>query len=83
MPRTRRPTPEVSRSTGSRCRGSVHSASSGRHKNMATTGVRQRLLGVVRPTTRECFSTARNVVNFANQDGTYDDLAAYIKAHKL
>ncbi len=50
---------------------------------MATTGVRQRLLGVVRPTTRECFSTARNVVNFANQDGTYDDLAAYIKAHKL
>jgi len=37
----------------------------------------------VRPTTREWFSTARNVVQFANQDGTYDDLAAYLKANKL
>jgi AAA+ superfamily predicted ATPase len=36
----------------------------------------------VRPSTGPWFSTARNVAMFANDDGTYDDLAAYLKKHK-
>lgn len=33
--------------------------------------------------TREWFATARNVVAFANEDGIYDDLAHYMRSHKL
>ncbi len=36
----------------------------------------------VRPSTGPWFATARNVVTFANTDGSYDDLAAYLKRHK-
>jgi SpoVK/Ycf46/Vps4 family AAA+-type ATPase len=34
-------------------------------------------------TTREWFTTARNVVTFSNRDGLYDDLASYMKSNKL
>ena len=33
----------------------------------------------VRPSTGPWFATARNVVTFANSDGSYDDLAAYLR----
>jgi len=36
----------------------------------------------VRPSTGEWFTGAANVVRYANQDGTYDDLAAYLKRRK-
>jgi SpoVK/Ycf46/Vps4 family AAA+-type ATPase len=36
----------------------------------------------VRPSTGPWFATARNVVAFANTDGSYDDLAAYLKRNK-
>lgn len=35
--------------------------------------------GVVKPTTREWFSTARNHALYANQSGLYDDILAYLK----
>ena len=37
----------------------------------------------IRPSTRAWFESARNVVQFANQDGTYDELRAYMKKHRL
>ena len=57
----------------------------------ATTGVvrpigmRDLELGLAQAqaTTREWFTTARNVVAFSNQDGLYDDLASYMKSNKL
>jgi SpoVK/Ycf46/Vps4 family AAA+-type ATPase len=36
----------------------------------------------VRPSTGPWFTTARNVAAFGNADGSYDDLAAYLKKHK-
>ncbi|GAA3248641.1 ATP-binding protein [Pseudonocardia petroleophila] len=36
----------------------------------------------VRPSTGPWFATARNVVAFANSDGSYDDLAAYLKRNR-
>ncbi|QYN35965.1 AAA family ATPase [Pseudonocardia sp. DSM 110487] len=39
-------------------------------------------LGEVRPSTGPWFATARNVVMFANTDGGYDDLAAYLRKHR-
>ncbi|MHA6785870.1 AAA family ATPase [Pseudonocardia saturnea] len=46
---------------------------------MADFGVAMR---EVRPSTGPWFATARNVVAFANTDGSYDDLAAYLKQNK-
>jgi SpoVK/Ycf46/Vps4 family AAA+-type ATPase len=37
----------------------------------------------VRPSTRPWFDAARNVVQFANEAGTYDALRDYMKAHRL
>lgn len=37
----------------------------------------------IRPSTAEWFSAARNVVLYANADGTYDELSAYLKRRKL
>jgi SpoVK/Ycf46/Vps4 family AAA+-type ATPase len=37
----------------------------------------------VRPSTAPWFATARNVALFANEGGTYDELAAYLKKRKL
>jgi SpoVK/Ycf46/Vps4 family AAA+-type ATPase len=39
-------------------------------------------LGEVRPSTGPWFATARNVVTFANTDGSYDELAAYLKKNR-
>jgi SpoVK/Ycf46/Vps4 family AAA+-type ATPase len=36
----------------------------------------------IRPSTGPWFATARNVVTFANTDGSYDDLAAYLRKHR-
>jgi SpoVK/Ycf46/Vps4 family AAA+-type ATPase len=36
----------------------------------------------IRPSTGPWFATARNVAAFGNTDGSYDDLAAYLKRHK-
>jgi SpoVK/Ycf46/Vps4 family AAA+-type ATPase len=43
----------------------------------------QAALAEVKPSTGAWLSTARNVALFANQDGTYDELAAYLKRRKL
>jgi SpoVK/Ycf46/Vps4 family AAA+-type ATPase len=43
----------------------------------------ERALREVRPSTAPWFSTARNVALFANEGGTYDELAAYLKKRKL
>jgi SpoVK/Ycf46/Vps4 family AAA+-type ATPase len=43
----------------------------------------QAALGEVKPSTGPWLSTARNVALFANQDGTYDELAAYVKRRNL
>ncbi|SMB96862.1 ATPases of the AAA+ class [Deinococcus hopiensis KR-140] len=42
-----------------------------------------RALRDVKPSTGAWFDTARNVAQFANGDGTYDDLAAYLRARRL
>ena len=40
-------------------------------------------LGEVRPSTGAWFETARNVAEFANEHGEYDDLLAYLKRHRM
>ncbi|OBH88079.1 26S protease regulatory subunit [Mycobacterium sp. E2989] len=40
-------------------------------------------LAQIRPSTGPWFDTARNVVEFANNDGTYDDLAKYLRRKKF
>jgi SpoVK/Ycf46/Vps4 family AAA+-type ATPase len=40
-------------------------------------------LGEVHPSTGPWFDTARNVAQFANENGTYDELAAYLKKRRL
>lgn len=42
-----------------------------------------RALKQVRPSTPAWFETVRNFVLFANESGLYDDLLAYMRAHKL
>jgi SpoVK/Ycf46/Vps4 family AAA+-type ATPase len=37
----------------------------------------------IKPSTAPWFATARNVALFANEGGTYDELAAYLKKRKL
>lgn len=37
----------------------------------------------VHPSTGPWFDTARNVVEFGNRDGTYDDLAKYLRRNKI
>jgi SpoVK/Ycf46/Vps4 family AAA+-type ATPase len=37
----------------------------------------------IRPSAGEWFDVARNVVEFANRDGTYDDLAKYMRRRKF
>lgn len=43
----------------------------------------QRVLGRARPGCGAWFSSARNVVTYANNDGVYDDLRRYMAARKL
>ncbi len=40
-------------------------------------------VGEVRPSTGPWFEVARNVAQFANTDGTYDDLLAYLRRRRL
>lgn len=40
-------------------------------------------LAQIRPSTGPWFETARNVVEFANSDGTYDELAKYLRRRKF
>jgi SpoVK/Ycf46/Vps4 family AAA+-type ATPase len=40
-------------------------------------------LSEVKPSTGPWFDTARNVAQFANEDGSYDELAAYLRRHRL
>jgi AAA+ superfamily predicted ATPase len=42
-----------------------------------------RALAEVRPSTRPWFDAARNYAMFANESGVYDDLVAYMRAHKM
>jgi hypothetical protein len=37
----------------------------------------------IKPSTGPWFETARNVVEFANNDGTYDELAKYLRRKKF
>jgi SpoVK/Ycf46/Vps4 family AAA+-type ATPase len=37
----------------------------------------------LRPSTGPWFEVARNIVEFANNDGTYDDLAKYLRRRKI
>ena len=37
----------------------------------------------IRPSAGPWFDTARNVVEFANGDGTYDELANYLRRKKM
>jgi SpoVK/Ycf46/Vps4 family AAA+-type ATPase len=37
----------------------------------------------VRPSTTPWFDSARNVVQFANQDGTYDELREWMRKHRM
>jgi AAA+ superfamily predicted ATPase len=48
-----------------------------------TTNDFKRVLKEVRPSTRPWFEIARNFAMFANEGGMYDELLAYIKAHKI
>ncbi|MEV0250059.1 ATP-binding protein [Nocardia sp. NPDC050712] len=41
------------------------------------------VLADIKPSAAAWFESARNVVEFANGDGTYDELARYMKARKL
>lgn len=43
----------------------------------------KRALRDVVPSTRAWFDTAKNYAMFANEGGTYDDLARFIRAHRL
>lgn len=43
----------------------------------------QAVLGSVKPTTMEWLRRSRNYVNFANQDGIYDDLATYLDKARI
>jgi len=37
----------------------------------------------LKPSTNEWLATAKHAANFANKDGTYDDLVTYLKARKM
>lgn len=42
-----------------------------------------RALAQIRPSAGPWFATARNIVEYGNRDGQYDDLAEYMRANKL
>ncbi|PZS34905.1 MAG: AAA family ATPase, partial [Pseudonocardiales bacterium] len=43
----------------------------------------ERALSEVKPSTGAWFETARNVAQFANEGGAYDDLLAYLKSRRM
>ncbi len=50
---------------------------------MIGTGDLEAAIGEVKPSLGAWFETARNVALFANEGGTYDDLAAYLRKRRL
>ena len=50
---------------------------------MIGTGDLEAAIGEVKPSLGAWFDTARNVALFANEGGTYDDLAAYLRKRRL
>ena len=40
-------------------------------------------IGEVKPSLGAWFDTARNVALFANENGSYDDLAAYLRKRRI
>jgi len=63
-------------------RALMDSARSGEPR-MIGTGDLEAAIGEVRPSLGAWFDTARNVALFANEGGTYDDLAAYLRKRRL
>jgi SpoVK/Ycf46/Vps4 family AAA+-type ATPase len=65
------------------CEGALSDAV--KHGNMREVGMRdfQRALRDMHPSTLEWLSRAKNYVTYANQDGLYDDLAAYIARARI
>jgi AAA+ superfamily predicted ATPase len=57
------------------------SMSAGRLCPIDTAGL-EAAVREIRPSTGPWFAAARNVVTFANSDGSYDELAAYLKKHR-
>ena len=58
------------------------SLASGRPRPITTNDLARALRGG-RPSTRPWFATARNFIEFSNEDGLYDDVSAYMKEHHL
>lgn len=60
----------------------AESLSSGQVRPVRMTDI-DAALAQIRPSTGPWFETARNVVEFSNRDGTYDELAKYLRRTKL
>jgi SpoVK/Ycf46/Vps4 family AAA+-type ATPase len=60
----------------------LDSARSGEVRMIETADL-ERALGEVRPSIGAWLESARNVAMFANEGGTYDELATYLKKRKL
>ncbi len=60
----------------------AESLSSGQVRPVGMTDI-DAALAQIRPSTGPWFETARNVVEFSNRDGTYDELAKYLRRTKL
>ncbi|WP_454042463.1 ATP-binding protein [Cellulosimicrobium sp. Marseille-Q8652] len=60
----------------------MDSIASGEVRPITMTDVRA-ALQELRPSTTAWLQSARNVVTFANNDGRYDDLAAYLRARRM
>jgi len=63
-------------------RALVDSARSGTVRMIGMADLRA-ALGEVRPSTGPWFDTARNVAQFANESGSYDDLVAHLRKRRL
>lgn len=60
----------------------AHSMRSGQVRPVTMTDI-ETAIAQIRPSTGPWFATARNVVEFANSDGTYDELAKYLRRKKI
>jgi len=62
-------------------RGLAASMRAGQLKPLTTSDL-ETAVREIRPSTGPWFTTARNVTTFGNADGSYDDLAAYLRKHR-
>jgi SpoVK/Ycf46/Vps4 family AAA+-type ATPase len=62
--------------------GMADSLRSGQVRPIGMADIETALAGI-KPSTGPWFETARNVVEFANNDGTYDELAKYLRRKKF